>query len=119
MGHFWSLTVEDQFYLIWPLIVFAVKRRETLIKICLGICILCPIPRLICAFTVPEIWLILGFQERFIFVQFEGLVIGGSSLFGYAVRIRIWRSWHSVCCSDLQECSSFLNSLARRHSADF
>jgi peptidoglycan/LPS O-acetylase OafA/YrhL len=34
--HFWSLALEEQFYSIWPLIVFLVPRRETLIKICLG-----------------------------------------------------------------------------------
>jgi peptidoglycan/LPS O-acetylase OafA/YrhL len=32
-GHFWSLAVEEQFYLVWPFIVFAF-RRETLTAIC-------------------------------------------------------------------------------------
>jgi len=32
-GHFWSLAVEEQFYLIWPFVVFAF-RRETLTAIC-------------------------------------------------------------------------------------
>lgn len=76
MGHFWSLAVEEQFYLIWPFIVFGVRRRETLMKICVAVVILTPIARLICAFTVPETWLVLGFQERFTFVQFDALLIG-------------------------------------------
>ncbi len=33
--HFWSLAVEEQFYLIWPVIVFLFGRRE-LIVICLA-----------------------------------------------------------------------------------
>lgn len=33
LGHFWSLSVEEQFYLIWPLIVFAFGRRW-LLAIC-------------------------------------------------------------------------------------
>ena len=35
IGHFWSLGIEEQFYLAWPLIVFACGRRET-IGICLA-----------------------------------------------------------------------------------
>jgi peptidoglycan/LPS O-acetylase OafA/YrhL len=33
LGHFWSLAVEEQFYLIWPAVIFFFKR-ETLLKIC-------------------------------------------------------------------------------------
>jgi peptidoglycan/LPS O-acetylase OafA/YrhL len=32
--HFWSLAVEEQFYSLWPLVVFFVISRRTLMKIC-------------------------------------------------------------------------------------
>jgi peptidoglycan/LPS O-acetylase OafA/YrhL len=35
--HFWSLAVEEQFYLLWPFVVWAVSDREKLLKICGGI----------------------------------------------------------------------------------
>jgi len=34
IGHFWSLAVEEQFYLLWPLVVFHVRERRRLIQIC-------------------------------------------------------------------------------------
>jgi peptidoglycan/LPS O-acetylase OafA/YrhL len=34
--HFWSLSVEEQFYSLWPLVVFLVPSRRTLMQICAG-----------------------------------------------------------------------------------
>jgi len=43
-GHFWSLAVEEQFYAVWPIIVFMFSRR-TLLRLC-GMCLVCaPIVR--------------------------------------------------------------------------
>ena len=36
IGHFWSLCVEEQFYLIWPVVVFLVKDRRLLLNIAVG-----------------------------------------------------------------------------------
>ncbi|MGH7284781.1 MAG: acyltransferase family protein [Polyangiaceae bacterium] len=35
VGHFWSLAVEEHFYLVWPMIVLSFSRK-TLLRICVG-----------------------------------------------------------------------------------
>jgi peptidoglycan/LPS O-acetylase OafA/YrhL len=34
LGHFWSLAIEEQFYLVWPMVVFALSRRA-LMRVCI------------------------------------------------------------------------------------
>jgi len=37
--HFWSLQVEEQFYLVWPFVVYRVRKPQTLIRISIVTCI--------------------------------------------------------------------------------
>jgi peptidoglycan/LPS O-acetylase OafA/YrhL len=37
--HFWSLQVEEQFYLLWPLIVYRLRRPESLARVALIACV--------------------------------------------------------------------------------
>ena len=37
LGHLWSLAVEEQFYLIWPLILLSASRRGRVRQLCFGV----------------------------------------------------------------------------------
>ncbi len=39
INHFWSLQVEEQFYLVWPFVVYRVRKLKTLIRIIIITCI--------------------------------------------------------------------------------
>jgi peptidoglycan/LPS O-acetylase OafA/YrhL len=39
IGHFWSLQVEEQFYLVWPLVVHSMKKPARLIRFSLVACV--------------------------------------------------------------------------------
>jgi peptidoglycan/LPS O-acetylase OafA/YrhL len=39
LGHFWTLCIEEQFYLVWPWVIFGVRNRKHLLYAC-GACVL-------------------------------------------------------------------------------
>jgi peptidoglycan/LPS O-acetylase OafA/YrhL len=74
MIHFWSLALEEQFYLIWPWVVLAANRRR-LWWICLALLLLAPMLRF--AVTVLPIPDPLGnFYDRMTPLRMDGLAAG-------------------------------------------
>ena len=77
LGHFWSLCVEEQFYLVWPMVVFTVRKRTTLRTICL-----CSLPivlaaRIACVFLVPKAYLAQELLYRTTPFRLDALLLGG------------------------------------------
>ena len=77
LGHFWSLCVEEQFYLIWPFVVYQVRRRETLMKICLAVIIGSPVFRAILCVAVPPRYLEMELLYRSLPTRLDALLMGG------------------------------------------
>ena len=87
LGHFWSLCVEEQFYLIWPWAVFYIRSRKTLIWLCAAIIIGAPIARIVLQATAAP-WLL---HEELLYrctpLQMDSLLLGG-------LLALLWRGSH-------------------------
>lgn len=77
LGHFWSLAVEEQFYLVWPFIVFSVRDRVRLRNLCVVICCLTLVARIVCVFAVPQRYLAAELLYRVTPHRADALLIGG------------------------------------------
>ena len=77
LGHFWSLCVEEQFYLVWPFVVFLVKDRVRLRNICVAVCFLSLAARIACVFLVPKAYLDAELLNRLTPLRADALLLGG------------------------------------------
>ena len=76
LGHFWSLCVEEQFYLVWPAVVFLCSRRA-LLWICAASLPICLLLRLLGSWYLPA-WLVdQDVLSRTTPLRFDGLLLGG------------------------------------------
>ncbi len=86
LGHFWSLCVEEQFYLLWPWVVFWVRGRRPLLWICSVAVVAVPLLRLLAQHTAPD-WMLRSGLLHITPLQLDSLLLGG-------LIALIWRGAH-------------------------
>jgi peptidoglycan/LPS O-acetylase OafA/YrhL len=77
LGHFWSLCIEEQFYLIWPWVVFSVRSRRALLWICGIVVAFVPLLRFVAQHHAPDWMLKAGLLDRATPFQLDSLLLGG------------------------------------------
>ena len=77
LGHFWSLCVEEQFYLVWPIVVFTLRKRESLRNLCLASVPILLAARIACLYLVPQPYLNAELLYRVTPLRADALLLGG------------------------------------------
>ena len=78
INHFWSLCVEEQFYLLWPPVVFLVRDRVRLLRICLVCCGLCLAARIVAILCLPPVYIQAEILYRLTPFRVDALLLGGA-----------------------------------------
>lgn len=85
LSHYWSLAVEEQFYLLWPLLVMTMNRRS-LAALCISLIIASPLIRAMMIFHDLEFARWRAYE--FTFARWDALATG--ALLALALRYREW-----------------------------
>ena len=73
LNHFWSLSVEEQYYLVWPFVVLAIPPKR-LLPVCLGLAAFAPVLR----FVITAGWTHLVGAYVLMPCQLDSLCAGGA-----------------------------------------
>jgi peptidoglycan/LPS O-acetylase OafA/YrhL len=75
IGPFWSLAVEEQYYLLWPLLIWLIRDRQKIMRVCLALITFSILLRVILTSLLPnQIALYLIYWE--LPTHWDGLLLG-------------------------------------------
>jgi peptidoglycan/LPS O-acetylase OafA/YrhL len=77
LGHFWTLCIEEQFYLAWPALVWLIRSRRLLLSFCVAVMVLMPLLRTILYLYHPQ-YIANGYVYSSSFFRVDTLLTGGA-----------------------------------------
>lgn len=96
MIHFWSLAVEEQFYLIWPLVVWRFRDRRKLIGISIVLIVMCNVFRLAAPLSMSAIHLSFFTLTR-VDAVLMGVLLSLTSESLICRRLMPFAKWATLC----------------------
>jgi peptidoglycan/LPS O-acetylase OafA/YrhL len=78
LGHFWTLSIEEQFYWIWPLVIWSLSRQAAM-RVCGMLIVAASILRIYLVTHVPLVLnpsLVVAFEYLFLPTRVDGLAVG-------------------------------------------
>lgn len=113
INHFWSLQVEEQFYLVWPFVVYRIRNLKTLIRIIIITCIVVLLIRIGLVAARPHLHNIyLPYSPTFSCVDNLLFGCGLCALLRTSVRNRVLKlaPWVFAACALVLLCAAIVNN---------
>lgn len=77
LNHFWSLAIEEQFYIVWPLVVFWLVPKK-LLRACIVLLGVCALARI--GFSIADLGEVA--EKNFTLFRLDGLLMGATAALG-------------------------------------
>ncbi len=78
-GHLWSLAVEEQFYLVWPVVIFLIRSRTKLLGFCYGGMLVAAVVRICWPMT----------HQSYLYAYESSLTRGDALMMGAAIALHL------------------------------
>jgi peptidoglycan/LPS O-acetylase OafA/YrhL len=106
LGHFWSLALEEQFYLLWPICMATFSRRANL-AIAAGVILLSPLSRVVTYYAWPAMRINMAMM---LLTHLDTIMTG--CLLSLALDLKIWEKFTKLALSPIAPISAVLFLLA-------
>ena len=91
--HFWSLGVEEQFYIVWPFIILFVRRPKILLAIVTAILIIVGVARyLLWIYDIKD----LAYASLYTFTRIDGICVGCMIALIWRINPHIFKKYISL-----------------------
>jgi peptidoglycan/LPS O-acetylase OafA/YrhL len=106
LGHFWSLALEEQFYLLWPICMATFSRRANL-AIAAGVILLSPLSRVVTYYAWPSMRINMAMMLH---THLDTIMTG--CLLSLVLDLKIWEKFTKLALSPIAPISAVFFLLA-------